>query len=259
MKINQAFTILAQHSDTHVARIITENNKELTRWQVWKIVRKLKRGVPVAKIINKKWFWGLQFYTNRHTLDPRPDTETLVSAVITDAGKYTAPRILDIGTGTGCIIISLVKSINGATGVGIDKSRRALRVARKNVKQMNLGNLVQIKRGTFDKRMDTWGTFDIIVSNPPYIARNDTRVDDGATHDPKLALYADKNGLAAYESIAKNAKNWIVADGKLYLEIGIDQGADIKNIFYKNGWNFVRSENDLSGIERVLVFSMVTR
>ena len=254
MKINQAFTILAQHSDTHVARIITENNKKLTRWQVWKIVRKLKRGVPVAKIINKKWFWGLQFYTNRHTLDPRPDTETLVSAVITDAGKYTAPRILDIGTGTGCIIISLVKSINGATGVGIDKSRRALRVARKNVKQMNLGNLVQIKRGTFDKKMDTWGTFDIIVSNPPYIARGDMRVDSGAMHDPELALYAPDDGYGAYLAIAKNAREWIRNGGRIYLEIGIDMGGRVREIFENMGWTFVKSDYDLANVERVLVF-----
>lgn len=257
MKINQAFTILAQHSDTHVARIITENNKKLTRWQVWKIVRKLKRGVPVAKIINKKWFWGLQFYTNRHTLDPRPDTETLVSAVIADADKDTAPRILDIGTGTGCIVISLIKSINGATGVGIDKSRRALRVARKNVKQMNLGNLVQIKRGTFDKKMDTWGTFDIIVSNPPYIARGDNRVDTGARHDPQMALYADNDGYKAYEKIAQNAKFALKKGGKIYLEIGVDMGLGVQEIFARHGWEYERSENDLGGVERVLVFTLL--
>jgi release factor glutamine methyltransferase len=166
---------------------------------------------------------------------------------------------LDLGTGTGCIICSLVKNIPNMSGVAVDVSGAALRVARKNIVSLGLGNQIKTLRGSFNNSMLVREQFDVIVSNPPYIARNDTRVDDGATYDPKLALYAEKNGLAAYESIAKNAKNWIKQGGNLYLEIGIDQGADIKNIFYQNGWNFVRSENDLSGIERILIFSMVTR
>jgi release factor glutamine methyltransferase len=145
------------------------------------------------------------------------------------------------------------------SGVAVDVSGAALRVARKNIVSLGLANLIKTLRGSFNNSKLVREQFDVIVSNPPYIARNDARVDDGATYDPKLALYAEKNGLAAYESIAKNAKNWIKQGGNLYLEIGIGQGADIKNIFHKNGWCFVRSENDLSGIERVLIFSMVTK
>lgn len=259
MKINQAFTILQQSGGIRAARIITENTKNLSWIRVRIMAHKLRRGVPVAKIIGQKWFYGLKFYTNRHTLDPRPDTETLVSAVVSDCSDNSPRRVLDLGTGTGCIICSLVKNIPNMSGVAVDVSGAALRVAVKNIFALGLEKQINAIRGSFNNKNLVREQFDIIVSNPPYIARNDARVDDGATHDPKLALYADKNGLAAYESIAKNAKNWIKQGGNLYLEIGMGQGADIKNIFYKNGWNFVRSENDLSGIERVLVFSMVTR
>lgn len=111
MKINQAFTILQNAGGIRAARIITENTKNLSRLRVWRYARALRRGVPVAKIIGQKWFYGLKFHTNRHTLDPRPDTETLVAAVIADCGANDAPNILDLGTGTGCIIGALVKKI----------------------------------------------------------------------------------------------------------------------------------------------------
>ena len=118
MNINQAFTILQQAGGIRAARIITQNNKKLSRLRVFFIARQLRRGMPVAKIIHQKWFYGLSFYTNRHTLDPRPDTETLVSAVIADAAD--GMRILDLGTGSGCVLVSLVKNIYGANGVGVE-------------------------------------------------------------------------------------------------------------------------------------------
>ena len=255
MKTNQAFAILQRAGGIRAARIITENTKKLTGIKVLFMAHQLRHGVPVAKIIKQKWFYGLKFYTNKHTLDPRPDTETLVAQVISDCADSTDKRILDLGTGTGCIICSLVKNIPNASGIGIDKSRRALRVARRNVRTLGLGNKIKLKHASFStpRKYDT--LFDIIVSNPPYIAKDDMRVDAGAKHDPKMALYAQNNGLAAYQAIARQAKNWISSDGKLYLEIGADQGADIKEIFIQNGWNLVRNAYDLGGVERVLVFN----
>lgn len=259
MEINQAFTTLQRAGGIRAARIITENTKKFSWFSVWRMARKLRRGTPVAKIIGHKWFYGIKFYTNKHTLDPRPDTETLVSAVISDILPNTTPRILDLGTGTGCIICSLVKNIPDASGVALDKSYRALCVARKNIRNLNLGNRIDTLHASFNTKNLTHEKFDIIVSNPPYIARNDTRINAGALHDPKMALYARDNGLAAYKIIAKNAKDWIKHDGKLYLEIGADQGTDIKNIFISNGWDLLRNEFDLSGIERVLIFTLVQK
>lgn len=254
MTINQAFEILKNSGDIRAARIITENIRFLPAVRVWFIARALRRGMPVAKIVHNKWFYGLPLYTNKYTLDPRPDTETLVSTVISDNPQK--PKILDLGTGTGCIIISLVKNIYGATGIGVDISRGAIRVARKNIKKLKLDDKIKIIRGSFTKPKLTHEKFDIIVSNPPYIARGDARVDAGAMHDPKLALYAGNNGYAAYESIAKNAKNWIKKSGRIYLEIGAGMEKSVRKIFEGLGWKFVRDEHDLSGITRVLVFTI---
>lgn len=257
MTRNQVFEILQQAGGIRAARIITDNCKSLSGWRVRKMVRQLKQGVPVAKIIHQKWFYGLKFYTNKYTLDPRPDTETLVAAVIVDCDKNCAPRILDLGTGTGCIISALVKNIYGASGVGIDKSWRALWVAKKNVRDLNLQKSVKIQRGDFFAKNKKLGQFDVIVSNPPYIAYGDYRVDDGAVHDPELALYASDNGLGAYKVIAQNAKNWLKDGGKIYLEIGQGQTEAVKNIFTNSGWDFLRVESDLGDVERVLVFVKV--
>ncbi len=254
MNKNQAFTVLQNAGGIRAARIITENTKKFSTFRIWRIAHQLRRGIPVAKIIGQKWFYGLKFYTNKYTLDPRPDTETLVSAVISDSPLNAAPHILDIGTGTGCIICSLVKNIPDASGIAMDKSYRALRIARRNIKTHGLRDKIKTVHTTYTRPHNFQTQFDIIVSNPPYIATNDTRVDSGARHDPKMALYAADNGLAAYKSIAKNAIAWLMSHGKMYLEIGDGQATDVKNIFINQGWNLVRSEFDLGGIERVLVF-----
>ena len=254
MEINQVFESLRKAGGIRAARVIVENTKNFSKIKLWFFCRQLRKGVPVAKIIHQKWFYGLKFYTNTHTLDPRPDTETLVSAVISDCSENKKIRILDIGTGTACIISALVKNIYGATGVGIDKSWRAIRVAKKNIKSLGISDKIKILHKDFYKMSGLSQSFDIIVSNPPYIAKNDKRVNDGAHYDPDIALYAKDNGMAAYEAIAKNAKNWIKHGGKIYLEIGIDMGRAVKQIFESESWQFVRSEKDLAGIERVLVF-----
>lgn len=255
MEINQAFAILSKAGDVHAARIITEHYGVMSRLAVWRAAHKLRRGMPVAKIIHEKWFYGLPFYTNNHTLDPRPDTETLVESVLHDWKNKTDLHILDLGTGTGCIAISIIRNINGASAVGVDKSRRALRVARKNARKMSVCNYFTAVYGTF-VHANVSEQFDVIVSNPPYIARDDKRVNDAAKFDPKIALYADNNGLAAYEDIARHAHSWIKRDGRLYLEIGAGMSRAVRSIFTSNGWKFVRADKDLGGKIRVLVFSL---
>jgi release factor glutamine methyltransferase len=255
MNINQAFTILQSAGGNRAARIITEKNKKISLLRTLYYAHLLRHGMPVAKIINSKWFYGLEFYTNRYTLDPRPDTETLVSAVIKDSNPTTEQRILDMGTGTGCIICALCKNINKLSGIAIDKSKRALRVAKGNIKKLDLKDRIKTVYANF-AHFETHEKFDIIVSNPPYIAYGDTRVNDAAKFDPKIALYAKNNGLGAYEEIAKNAKNLIKQNGKIYLEIGIGQSNPVIKIFQFYGWKFERVEPDLSGINRVLVFTI---
>lgn len=255
MNINQAFEILEKSGGVRAARILTNKHKKMSWVRVIYYAHLLKRGMPVAKIIHSKWFYGLEFYTNKHTLDPRPDTETLVEAVIKDCDTNKKCTILDMGTGTGCIICALCKNIPDTTGVAIDKSRRALRVAKRNIKKLNLENQITLKHADFtnfksDKK------FDIIVSNPPYIKYGDMRVNDAAKFDPEIALYAKNDGLAAYEEIAKNAKNLLKRDGKIYLEIGVGQSNPVIKIFEFYKWKFERIEKDLSGINRVLIFTL---
>ena len=254
MKINQVFETLKSAGGIRAARIITENTEKFSKLKLWYICHKLRQGVPVAKIIHQKWFYGLKFYTNKYTLDPRPDTETLVATVISDCSENKNYTILDLGTGTGCIISSLIKNIPNARGIGTDKSWPAIMVARKNVKHLNLTDKIKIIKDDFYKSKKINETFDIIVSNPPYISKEDTRINDAALHDPKTALFANDNGLAAYKAIAKNAKKWLKPTGQIYLEIGSGQSQKVKNIFEKENWTFIRIEKDLSSIKRVLVF-----
>ncbi len=260
MDLNQAFIILQKSGGSHAAKIVLnkisqQNNPDSFsfRFAVWRAAWQLRRGVPVAKIIHEKWFYGLPFYTNKHTLDPRPDSETLVEAILKKAPAKI--KILDLGTGTGCLICAIVKNLNGASGVGIDKSYGAVRVAQKNVKNLALNNKVKIVRDDFTSSLILHpSSFDIIISNPPYIAFGDARVDAGALHDPKLALYSGHDGLDAYRAIAKNARIWLKPNGRIFLEIGIGQEFDVKKIFTKMGWTFIDSYKDLSGTIRVLEF-----
>ena len=253
MNINQAFTILQKSSDAHCARIIIQKHPQISWIRTIWYARLLRRGMPVAKIIHSKWFYGIEFYTNRHTLDPRPDTETLIESVIKDCDTNESRKILDMGTGTGCIICALCKNIPNASGVAIDKSYAALRVARKNIKKLNLP--IKLKHADF-ANFKSDDKFDIIVSNPPYIKYGDKRVNSGAMFDPKIALYAKNDGLMAYEQIAKNAKNLLKRDCKIYLEIGAGQSNPVIKTFKNYGWKFERIEKDLSGINRVLVFTL---
>ncbi|MCL2748583.1 MAG: peptide chain release factor N(5)-glutamine methyltransferase [Alphaproteobacteria bacterium] len=252
--MNQAFEILRKAGGAQAARIILQNKKKISRLRVFLMARQLRRSMPVAKIIGEKWFYGLKFHTTRHTLDPRPDSETLVEAVLKNKKQKI---ILDMGTGTGCLICSIVKNMPGTTGVGIDKSFAACRIARKNVKDLGLQDKIKIIRSDFTNHKSSISGFDIIISNPPYIATSDNRVDAGALHDPKIALFAGADGLDAYRAIAKNAKNWLRAGGKIFLEIGAGQGNAVRKIFTGAGWRFVASYKDLGSIERVLEFSLV--
>ncbi|MDR3208844.1 MAG: peptide chain release factor N(5)-glutamine methyltransferase [Rickettsiales bacterium] len=244
MTDNQAFAFLRRFAPAHDAKVVLEN-KKVGFWNILRIAFRLRRGVPVAKIIHKKWFYGLPFYTNRHTLDPRPDSETLVEAVIRNENPR---RILDLGTGTGCLLCAIMKNIPNAVGVGIDCSRRACHVARRNAKDLGLRNRIKILRGTFSNANAR--DFDIVVANPPYIPDGDPRVNRGARRDPKTALYGGHDGLRYYRQIARLRTN-----AKIYIEIGAGQGAAVKRIFSAAGWKPMARYKDLTGCIRVLAFA----
>ena len=289
MTERQVFIFLTKFRNAHDVRVLMKH-KKITIFNILSIAYRLWRGVPIAKITNHKWFYGLEFYTNKHTLDPRPDSETLVEAVLKN--EPGARHIIDLGTGTGCLIISLLKNLPNATGTAIDISRPALRVAARNRKRHNLESRLTLKRTSFasfsthfklsslrgapatkqsNKKFLRKG-FDwiaslfaygsrprnddkqntVIISNPPYIPVGDESVNTGAHFDPKLALYGGEDGLKYYREIA-NCKLYIV-HCKLYIEIGCGQETAITKIFTNAGWRPIAKFPDLAGITRVLSF-----
>ena len=245
--------------------------KRIGAFNILPIAWKLWRRVPVAKIINRKWFYGLPFYTNKHTLDPRPDSETLVEAVL--ANEKNARHILDLGTGSGCLLCAILKNMPHVTGVGIDKSFRARRVAQRNISELGLADRAWVVKGTFRGIGVHLGSADVIISNPPYIPDGDLRVDRGARHDPRMALYGGADGLKFYREIAllgnvvgrpsmkadvafhRKATHQEYPRLKLYLEIGVGQGAAVTKIFRDAGWQPIAQFKDLSGRVRTLSFA----
>ena len=257
-KNKRIFNFLTKFSNPHDVKIILDNiGFDISLFKIILIAFKLWRGVPVAKIINKKWFYGLPFYTNKYTLDPRPDSETLVEAVLKDLQtekQQHQTRILDLGTGTGCLLIAILKNFPNIIGVGIDKSQKACIVAQKNVNSLGLKDKIKIIHSSFISYLKYHASqYDIIIANPPYIPRGDKGMNRGALHDPKMALYGGKDGLRYYKEIAE-ALHHVKHSSKLFLEIGVGQENSVRKILDDAHWTFLSGYKDLAGKTRVLSF-----
>ncbi len=203
---------------------------------------------PVAQIIGQRQFWGLTFRVTRDTLDPRPDTETLVA----EAVRAPFLSMLDLGTGTGCILLACLKSMPVARGLGVDVSPAALEVARGNAQALGLD-----KRASF--RVSDWfsavtGRYDLIVSNPPYIAAEEMPglAPEVRDWEPHLALTPGGDGLDPYRIIARAAPGRLMAGGRLLVEIGPTQGAAVAALFAAQGLQDIRILPDMDGRDRVV-------
>lgn len=209
---------------------------------------------PVQYIIGNQAFFGLTFAVNEHVLIPRLDTEVLVEEILKQdsAGK----SVLDLCTGSGCILISLMKCGSFLRGVGTDISENALEVAAQNAAQ----NAVRVKLlagdlfAALDGIPEEERRFDVIVSNPPYIAEHEKGdlAEEVLLHEPSLALFADHNGLLFYERILAEAARYLAPHGKIYFEIGCSQGEAVKRLCEENGFAAVRIIKDLAGLDRVV-------
>ncbi|MCL2629307.1 MAG: peptide chain release factor N(5)-glutamine methyltransferase [Alphaproteobacteria bacterium] len=266
MNTTAAFDLLKSSSNARDAKIVLRHIMRsrdailpdvrlsaLQSFKVWNAARKLRLKTPVAKITGHKEFYGLAFETGRATLDPRPESETIIEALQKYFPLDARIKILDCGTGTGCLIGASLRVFPNATGVGIDLSHSAVRCAARNMLKLKLFGRAEIKRRNFGRALP--GKFDAIISNPPYVADNDPRVNDCARHDPYVALYAGADGLAAYRALAKSIPEMLNADGKVFLEIGEGQEKEVEKIFSAAGLKHVDSFRDLSGIIRVLVLN----
>lgn len=204
---------------------------------------------PVAQITGKRLFWGHEFRVTRDTLDPRPETELLVEVAL----ERPFVHALDLGTGTGCILISLLKSMPFAAGTGTDLSQAALEVAKANAEALGVA-----KRAKFlisDWFANVPGRYDLIVSNPPYIAQDEMAglSQDVRDWEPLSALTPGGDGLDAYRAIARGAGARLMAGGRLAVEIGPTQAQAVSDLFAAQGLENIETRRDLDGRDRVIL------
>ena len=228
-----------------------DTNKELTLEQEQSycacLARRAKR-IPLQHITGIQEFMGMDFCVNEHVLIPRQDTEVLVESVLDELGF--GMKILDMCTGSGCILVSLLKRKPGTVGVGVDISGEALRVAEINCRK----HYVEAKLIQSDLFENLTGTYDVIVSNPPYIrtAMIAELQEEVRLHDPKLALDGKEDGLYFYREIVAKSPRFLNSGGGLFLEIGHDQGADVRTLMEEAGFVHVTVKKDLAGLDRVV-------
>ena len=213
---------------------------------------------PVCKILGQKGFYKFDFKVSEDVLSPRPDTEVLVEAAIEAAAKLKKPKILDLGTGSGCIIISVLADVPQALGTAVDKSGKALAVAEENSRRLNVDSRLNfINASWFDddfvRRIGT--EYDLIVSNPPYIPSGDIDglEEDVKNYDPLMALDGGADGMEHYRRIAEVSVKILKPGGLIFLEGGINQERQIEEIFVGFGFSALRIIKDLAGINRCII------
>ncbi len=205
--------------------------------------------VPVSHLLGEREFYGRNFRVSRDVLDPRPETETLIEAALSEPFDH----VLDLGVGSGCILVTLLAERASATGLGADLSEAACLQASANAVQHNVQDRAEIVRSDWFERIE--GQFDLIVSNPPYIALSEMQdlSPEVREHEPRMALTDEGDGLDAYRRIAAGAPDFLVAGGRLLVEIGPTQAKDVSALFDAAGLSDIRVIPDLDGRDRVVL------
>jgi release factor glutamine methyltransferase len=215
------------------------------------LVQRRLAGESVGRILGEREFYGLPFRLNSATLEPRPETELLVDHAI----KALSPGglMLDLGTGTGCIPIAVLANRPDARAFAVDLSPEALDAARENANRNGVADRITFFEGSWFDPLPEASPFQLIVSNPPYIASTviPTLSPEVRHNDPVLALDGGADGLDAYRIIVTEAPRWLVPGGQILLEIGFDQGAAIRQLLHHAGFSDVAIHRDLNGLDRV--------
>lgn len=213
-------------------------------------------GVPVSRLMHRREFFSLSFQISKHTLDPRPDSELLVAQILKQAGNYRNPRLLDLGTGSGCLLIACLAHCPDATGLGIDISRGALRQARINAVLNGVRARAAFRQGDWLDRIKGRDRqrFDLILSNPPYIPRGNIPglAREVKDHDPWRALDGGTDGLDIYRRIIPEMRAVLNKDGFAAVEVGQGQADSVADLFVKSGYRQISVMPDLSGVARVV-------
>ena len=247
------------------ARMLSEARRVLTpeeRQRIDELMARRAAREPVARILGEREFWGLPFGLNEATLEPRPDSETLVEVVgrlirilrtnnVASAGEtITAPRLLDLGTGTGCLLLALLHEWPEATGLGIDVARRAVEQAQANAERLGLASRAEFRIGDWLEGVAE--TFDVIVSNPPYIAAADIPclMPEVRAHDPLAALDGGADGLVVYRHLIPQLPQFLKPQGFVVLEVGQGQADAVADLCLAAGLEGIEKHRDLGGVER---------
>ncbi len=237
---------------------LTNLDQDINREKISKfkhLIERRSRKEPIAYIIKKKEFWSKIFTVNSNTLIPRPETELMVEK-LSKIYKDKSISLLDIGTGSGCILISLLSELKKSKGVGIDISNKALSIAKKNAKKHNLNSRIKFLNKSFEKCYNR--SFDLIVSNPPYIKSREliNLEDDIKRYEPLIALDGGNDGLDVIKKVIYKSKNILKIKGKLALEIGNEQNLKVSKILKKNSFKIDYNIKDYKENIRCLISTL---
>lgn len=208
---------------------------------------------PVARILGQREFWGLPFTLSPGTLEPRPDSEVLIEAALHYAPQ--AKRMIDLGTGTGCLLAALLSELPQATGIAVDTNPQALDAARQNLAALELESRAEFVLGNWWEPVT--GQFDLIISNPPYLTSAEVAAaqPEVRLHDPALALDGGGDGLAAYRALLTGAHLYMAIGAVMVLELGQGQGPDVSALAAKNGLKVNEIKADYGGVPRAMVLT----
>jgi release factor glutamine methyltransferase len=240
--------------------LILNSNEELKKENIKSfdyLVKRRKKGEPIAYLINNKEFWKQNFYINQNVLIPRPDTEILVEETLKLFNINSKLNVLDIGTGSGCILISILKERRNFFGTGIDISKKAINVARFNAKMHQLSNRVKFYNSDVDNF--NIGKYDLIVSNPPYIEELNLKYleNDVVNFEPKLALNGGIDGFSKIRKVIDKATFLIKKTGKLVLEIGFNQKNKVQEMLKTKGFYINKTLKDYGKKDRCIISTKI--
>ena len=231
------------------------NSEQLGKFK--SLIERRKKGEPIAYLINKKEFWKDEFFVNKDVLIPRPDSELIIEQVLKIYSKDDQLQILDIGTGSGCILLSILKERSNFYGTGIDISKKSINVSKFNAKQLNLTNRVKFFHSSVDNFNN--GKYDIIVSNPPYIEQLSLKYleKDVVNFEPKLALSGGFDGFSKIRKVINKTNNLIKKNGKFILEIGFNQKNKVIKILKEEGFYVNKAIKDYGNNDRCIISTKI--
>ena len=252
--------LMAKALGTNREYIILNNDKVLKEKNLKyfkKLVQERASRKPIAYLLNKKFFWNSEFYVNKNSLIPRPDTEIVIEQVLKLTKNKNKLSVLDIGVGSGCILLTILKERKNFYGTGIDISKNSLNICKKNAKNLLLEGRIKFYKSDVDKFNQ--GKYDLIVSNPPYIKRCDLKYleSDVIRFEPKLSLDGGLDGLSVIRKVISKSSVLIKKNGKFILEIGFDQKNKVIKLLNKKGFYINSTLKDLAMNDRCIVSTKI--